>query len=297
MKVIPVMRMPSRPASLPAALVAFAAVACVHAAVPGIPSDSRAMPSGRVFTGDFETGNLAQFDVCQTAVYNGPCQDLDNSDHHGLRVQTAVRRQGEYAARFEIRDGDRPAICCGERSEVDPGMAGQVSEGDDLWYQWSTLFDQAFPADHARQGWGLVTQWHSSAADGPPPVGLYVDVANGMWGLRINQQAVAGVAQATFVQWQTALATGTWHDMKLHIKFSEDERVGFVELWHNGLRQTFTGAPCAGQTRCGVRTLVPLGGGAYFKQGYYRDENVRDVGVVYHDGLSIARSEADLAPL
>jgi hypothetical protein len=43
--------------------------------------------------------------------------------------------------------------------------------------------------------------------------------------------------------------------------------------------------------------LVPLDGGVYLKLGYYRDHGVRDVGVVYHDGLSIARTEPDLAPL
>jgi hypothetical protein len=55
----------------------------------------------------------------------------------------------------------------------------------------------------------------------------------------------------------------------VHIKWSVRDDVGFIELWHDGVPQTF-GEPCAGQTRCTVRTLMPRGDGVYFKQGYDR---------------------------
>ena len=73
--------------------------------------------------------------------------------------------------------------------------------------------------------------------------------------------------------------------------------MGFVEFWLNGVPQTFTSAPCTGQTRCMVRTLMPGGRGVYFKQGYYRDADIVPTGVVYQDGFSIATTEAGLAPL
>jgi len=46
-----------------------------------------------------------------------------------------------------------------------------------------------------------------------------------------------------------------------------------------------------------IRTLMPGGGGVYFKQGYYRDPSIVQTGVVYHDGFSIADTEDGLAPL
>jgi hypothetical protein len=53
----------------------------------------------------------------------------------------------------------------------------------------------------------------------------------------------------------------------VHIKWSVRDDVGFIELWHDGVPQTF-GEPCARQTRCTVRTLMPGGDAVYFKQGY-----------------------------
>jgi hypothetical protein len=46
-----------------------------------------------------------------------------------------------------------------------------------------------------------------------------------------------------------------------------------------------------------VRTLMPGGGGVYFKQGYYRDSDITATGVVYQDGFSMATTEAGLVPL
>ena len=93
------------------------------------------------------------------------------------------------------------------------------------------------------------------------------------------------------------MVRGVWNDIKLHIKWSASDNVGFIEFWLNGAPQTFTDTPCAGKTRCTVRTLMPGGGGVYFKQGYYRDSSIGPTGVVYHDGFSVAHTEGSLAPL
>jgi hypothetical protein len=71
-----------------------------------------------------------------------------------------------------------------------------------------------------------------------------------------------------------------------HIKKSVRDDVGFIELWHDGVPQTF-GEPCAGQTQCMVRTLMPGGDGVYFKQGYDRDPAITATGVVYDSGISL----------
>ena len=55
----------------------------------------------------------------------------------------------------------------------------------------------------------------------------------------------------------------------MHIKWSVRDDVGFIELWHDGVPQTF-GEPCARQTRCTVRTLMPGGDAVYFNQGCIR---------------------------
>jgi hypothetical protein len=250
-----------------------------------------------IFVGDYETGNFDQWPWCQNvAVRSVPCSSFRTSTH-SMQVQTNVVRPGrKFAARFEVRHGDQPkGICCGDRAEVSGGERAQANEGDDLWYQWSTLFDENFPVGPE---WSVVSQWHANQ-DGPPPVAIDAGgatLSDDRWGIVLATWNAPGDRGPTFMPWSAPVIRGVWNDIKLHIKWSVRDDVGFIELWHDGVRQTF-GEPCAGQTRCMVRTLMPGGNGVYFKQGYYRDAAITATGVVYHSGFSIAHTEADLAPL
>lgn len=251
---------------------------------------------GPTFLGDFENGSLAQWPICQdVADVSLPCNA--NKASYSMTVQSNVVRQGKFAARFEVHQGDEPGgICCGDRSELSAEQAGAANEGDDRWYQWSTRFDTNYPA---QQGWSVVSQWHANQ-DGPPPLAIVsgpTNVSNDHWGIALSTWNSPGNPGPTFVPWNAPINRGAWNDIKMHVHWSASDNVGFIEFWLNGVRQTFSAAPCAGQTRCMVRTLMPGGGGVYFKQGYYRDPTITQPGVVYHDGLSIADAEADLQPL
>jgi hypothetical protein len=247
------------------------------------------------FVGDFETGNFDQWAICQNVqVGSIPCSEFRVSDP-GMQVQSTVVRQGRFAARFQLRQGDQPAgLCCGDRAEVSGDAQTAAKEGDERWYQWSTLFGADFPTE---SGWSVVSQWHANS-DGSPPVSIVSRSADpGHWSLYLSTWNSPGNPGPTFTPWKTLLVRGVWNDLKLHIKWSASDATGFVELWLNGAPQTFTAAPCSGQTRCMVRTLMPGGGGVYFKQGYYRDPAIAATGSVYHDGFSQSLSEAGLRPL
>jgi Polysaccharide lyase len=208
-----------------------------------------------------------------------------------------VVRQGRFAARFELRQGDHPeGMCCNARAEVSGEAATRADEGDDRWYQWSTMFGNDFPAG---QGWSVMAQWHANA-DGSPPVAFNAgptNVGDDRWGIVLSTWNAPGDAGPTFTPWSVPVTRGVWNDIKMHIKWSVRDDVGFIEFWLNGAPQRFTAAPCAGETRCRVRTLMPAGGGVYFKQGYYRDSHITPTGTVYHDGFSVADTEAGLIPL
>jgi hypothetical protein len=211
-----------------------------------------------------------------------------------MQVVDNVVRQGKFAARFEVHHGDEPAgMCCDPRAEVSGEGATEADEGDDLWYQWSTLFGDNFPSG---QGWSVFSQWHSPE-DGSPPVAIGQNPGDGGWGILLSTWNAPGNAGPKFIPWRAPLVRGVWNDIKVHIKWSASDEVGFIEFWLDGAPQTFTAAPCAGQTRCEVRTMIPGGGAMYFKQGYYRDASILPAGVVYHDGFSIAHTEADLLPM
>ena len=234
-------------------------------------------PAALIFKGDFETGNVHQWDGCQHEFSTDECSEYDGSGHT-MQLVESPRRQGKYAARFEVRDGEG-TNWSGERSEVVLGEERTMAKpGDDTWYQWSTQFGANFP----EAGWGAVTsQWHDDSNNSPP---LSFDVGEGRWVL-----AQDGADEI----WGVPLKEQVWHDIKLHIKWSRGGD-GSIELWHNGVQQTFTGR-CAGTTKCMGKNLGI--GGHYFKQGYYRSDQTSETGVIYHDGFSVARSEAGLLPL
>lgn len=246
-----------------------------------------------LFVGNFETGNFSQWSTCQNIVYNSNCSGY-NGAHYSLTVQSTIKRQGNWAARFEVRNGDQP-FCCGERSEIHGGNALTSVEGQERWYQWATYFGAGFPTT---QGWSAVAQWHADA-DGSPPLAFHSSddgLSNGYFGLIERRYASPSQLLSSNLIWQVPENPGTWHDIKLHVKWSTSDASSLIELWHNGVKQTFSGA-CAGLTQCKLRTMMPGGGNVYFKQGYYRDPNYTITGVVYHDGFSMAATEADLSPL
>lgn len=267
-------------------------VAFITACSPHSPADPD------VFVGDFQTGNFDQWAICQNVVVtSAPCSRADAPNNSMQIESTVVRRQDRYAARFEVRHGDTPqSLCCGARAEVSGEDATRTDEGDERWYQWSTRFAEGFPAN---QGWSVLSQWHANQ-DGPPPLAIGAgptNVADNRWGVVISTWNSPGNPAATYTPWSAPIVPDVWNDIKLHIKWSASDSIGFIELWVGGVPQVFGAAPCPGQTRCMVRTLMPGGGGVYFKQGYYRDPQIAPTGVVYHEGFSMAPTEAALAPL
>ncbi|WP_067689332.1 polysaccharide lyase [Nocardia jejuensis] len=274
-----------------ATLIGAVLLILLSACAPAPPADSHA------FVGDFETGNFDQWADCQNIVVSSaPCVNFRGSSD-SMQVESTVVRQGRYAARFEVRQGDTPAqLCCGARAEVSGEEALRADEGDDRWYQWSTRFGAGFPAD---RGWTVLSQWHADQ-DGPPPLAIGAgptNVADDRWGIVVSTWNAPGDPGTTYTPWSGPIVPETWIDIKMHVKWSIEDSIGFVELWVDGTPQRFQAEPCAGRTRCMVRTLMPDGGGTYFKQGYYRDPQITPPGVVYHDGFSCAATEAELRPL
>lgn len=223
----------------------------------GGPPES--LPGTPVFTGDFETGDLRQWDVVQAV------------GRRSARVVDAPRRQGRYAARFEVRQGDDPIDSTGDRSEVSQDT--EEDEGQDRWYAFDIMVPPDFPA---LDTWQVVAQWHSSE-DGSPPVGFYVDGDELV--LQVNRHAAAGEPLETVFPWRGPLKRGRWREIVMNVRWSGSDEDGLIRLWVDGV-------PVLPGTR--VRTLYP-GFPNYSKIGYYRDDEATPVGVVYHDGFRVTQ--------
>lgn len=278
--------------SLTAAAAITAACAPEPRADPGQPT-STAPPvsvapriigaSVESFVGDYQTGDFSQWWV-QCKGYNG-----EGSKFPGSYSATVIDDPTyAKAARFEVRTGDVAPFGGGERSEVSGGGDTGGSEGDIRWYRFATKFDSTFPTDHASLGWGLTNQWHGDSSSGTPPLNWSVSTDNGQWTLLADRQSSPGGYLGKVALFSTPLDVGSWHDVQMQICWSASDSVGFVELWHNGDRQTFTD----GSQTYHVRTLVPgtANPSAYYKEGYYRQNGIVPTGIVYHAGFRCAAS-------
>jgi hypothetical protein len=238
---------------------------------PAPPPSSNGLdiPGTILRVGDYNTGNLSQWSSSQKL------------NPYSLTVVGSPSREGGYAARFEVRRGDDPLCaagwgCYGDRAEVQ--MSTGEAEGQERWYSWSTMIAADFPRYST---WQVISQWHANAA-GSPPIGFYAE--NDDLVLQFNRHSGPGQLMSTVNVWRGSLRRGQWQDIRLHVNWSASDSVGFVELWINGVPQTFDN----GQTRRYLRNLYP-GVSNYFKQGYYRQGGLSATGVVYHDGFRMSR--------
>lgn len=183
-------------------------------------------------------------------------------------------RQGGYAGRFEVRNGDNP-VDSNDRAEV--SLSTGEAEGDENWYAWSAMFDPSFPT---LSGFQLITQWHTSLG-GSPAMGVYIE-GNDLL-VQVNRFSGTGLISVNKI-WRGPLPRGRWLDLKFHIKWSSSDSTGWIEFWADGVRQTFDD----GTQRRFIRNLKP-GGTNYLKQGYYRQAGQAPTGIVYIDGFRMTK--------
>jgi hypothetical protein len=213
---------------------------------------------------DFERGNLSQYDAVQRTAPDR------------IRLVHSPVRQGHYAARFEVRHGDKPPDTTGNRAELIGGR-GKAKARTERWYVWSTLFPRGYPIVNQ---WQTFLQWKNEG-EGSPPLAMTVQG---------DEIRLSGGKQDGFhLFWRAPLRPGRWHDFTAHIKWSPDPRQGFVELWH-GRRLVVPRTPTATMYRDGNGRPVPN----YVKLGLYRSSGIRATQVLFEDGLRIGPTRPSL---
>lgn len=240
----------------------------------------------RLFTGDYSRGNLLQWD----GVVNIVAQADPPEYPGGYPLKVIGQGDSGYIARFEVRDGDVPTgYPTGERSEVADAATTPVDAT--YWYAFSFKFDTTWPASHA--DWGVIVSQFKSDPNSHPTLswGVDGDTPTGQFALMHTPQSAPLVALSFDRILYLPLDLGKWHDIKMQVHWSGNDVDGFVQVWHNGVRQTFEGG---GQTFTG-RTIVPGDTVSHCRQGIYRFLNATtETDIVYHTGFRMADSEASL---
>lgn len=197
-----------------------------------------------------------------------------------LQVVDAPNRPGRHALRAEVRKGDDPINASGNRNEL--VRYDGASEGRELYYGWSTLWPADYPLTPT---WQVFIQWHHPGNNGAPPVRFVMGCSVGDCGRPLPDTLFFIVDGQTM--WQMAPVTrGAWHDFVLHIRWSADPGVGFVELWYDGQQVV---------PKRFVRTLYSSADTNYLKMGLYRDEATDPTQVLFHDGVIQATTYEEAA--
>jgi hypothetical protein len=211
--------------------------------------------SSVVWRGDFETGNFSQWSRLQ----------MVSADR--IQLVSSPVRQGSYAVKVTVRQGDDPIDSSGNRNEM-VRMTNEP-EGSEYYYRWSTMFAPDFPAP---ANWQLFTQWHHSGSSGSPPVEFAV-----------NNNNIILYCSKTEV-WRTPLVRGAWQNFVFRVKWSPNSSVGFLELYLNGnlvMPKKYCATQFPGMTQ-------------YLKVGLYRSSSITQTGVIYHDNWAMGRTLADV---
>jgi len=221
---------------------------------------STAANASVVLRGDFETGDLSQWTHVEGLASR-------------FTVVPSPARQGKYAVRTELRQGD--VASNGTRNELD--YVVEAGEGTDLYYAWSTMFPAEFPVVTGAGMFQIFTQWHQAQAIGnAPPVVMNIVEDH----MRLTNYITSAVL------WEAPIDRGVWHDFIVHAKWSSNASVGFLELWVDGQKMV---------DHAYGATLFP-GTWVYLKQGLYRNNAIVPTAVLFHDGMTVATALEDVLP-
>jgi hypothetical protein len=242
-----------------------------------------------VWNGDLSTGNTSQYGFVQGCSAGVAPQ--------GVSVVSSPTRPGyAYSSAFTVSDQSTTANCPNLGSAGHPNAniqsPGIFRPGDNDYIGFSTMFPSSFPSNVCTPWvslcWMQVMEIYGQPYTGVTPIGLYV----------IGNRLALDETPNPIWTASTDIVKGAWQDVVLHVNFSTDPAVGYVELWYNGVHQTFTN----GQTRYYEATLKTGDNwdGTHADKLYlsqYRGPNpAMGTLTIYHSAAKVAQTYAQAAP-
>jgi hypothetical protein len=215
-----------------------------------------------LFKADFETGDLSQF--------GGVSKNVKPGD---IKVVTDIVHSGKFAGRFTIHEHN---IFNARQLRVQAnGPKVTVKEGSDTFVSFYLFMNNA-PRDRDN-----FFYWEGS----PPP--RYNNVMTWWLEPKANGTVVrfgTGNLGRKGVHWEQDFVIGQWHQLGMHIHWSEDPAKGNARLWWDGVlvldRKVQTKGP---QT-------------VYFSQpGIHRDPHTKSVDTIFFDDILCGTTKDEIA--
>jgi hypothetical protein len=182
--------------------------------------------------------------------------------------------QGMNTVRLEVRPGDTIPGMPGERADVAYAGPTGIAPGRSEWWAWSTRT----AADYRPSDWNALMDLHSTDGAFGTNVAISVGNATNMIMLAVSGGDLPNPKSLPAPLWRplAKLVAGKRYDFELGVRWSSDRRVGWVEVWVNGVRVV---------RRTHAATLW-RGLSAYPKLANYRSSGVANwTNVVYDAGF------------
>jgi hypothetical protein len=219
-----------------------------------------------IFKADFETGDLSEWRGTGTRNQNAA---------RDIQVVTDIVQQGKYAGKFTIHEDD---VFNDKQLRVQVGGPKiTVEEGSDTYMSFY-LYMADPPKDRDN-----FFYW-----EGTPPPG-YDNVMT--WWVEPKEGGGTLIKYGTGnlgrdgTHWAADFTTGKWHQLAMHIHWSEDKDKGNTRLW-------FDGALVLDKK---LRTKGPET--IYFCQpGIHRSPHTSSVDTIYFDNFILADTLEDILP-
>ena len=261
-----------RTALLGTALIGILLALAVLAVWKATHRSPPAPPPAPSWSGGFDSGDLSQYDAVQRAAPDR------------IAVVRSPRREGSFAVRLTAEDDD---LVVSENPRAQLMTTVLHRPGQEQYVGWSTYFPDDFPVLSGDDPFFVFFQFHGSPYDGSPPLGFGVGPDGQLELTRSERYDYDRV-------WAAPLSKGRWIDFVVHVKWSKDED-GFVELWLDGRRQTFS---VNGQQRLTMQTVEDDQdeGLKTIPTNYRRRGSVPGEVTIYHDEVKVGGSYAEVAP-
>jgi hypothetical protein len=236
-----------------------------------------------VFDGGFETGNVSQYSL------NQMCKP-DRAQVYSAQSQPGwpAPSQGRYAVRFGVQSTDvSPCTPTGNpRAQLATGKI--MRQGSEYWESYDVNFPASFP-DLKPGGFFLFQEDYSEPWNGSPALGMDTEDVGGVDKLTIHRGAQYGYDRI----WSANLVRGQWTRFLVHKKLAKDS-TGFIELWINGVKQTFKN----GSQKFFTQTMHSdqSGDTRFFINSYRRAGAYPGTVSTYYDNIRIGTTRADVDP-
>ena len=174
-----------------------------------------------------------------------------------------------YLLNGDTWSGDGTARAEFYGTDLPNGIHLTYVEGSDYYFGWRSMISRGNYYSGSGNLGNLV-QFKGDSDCGGPAVGL-----------TLENSRVALRSEVSGIFWEGPLASkfaGSWHSFVVHIHFSTGPTTGFVELWLDGVPQTFTD----GTQHHVMATMCPADMYEYLKMGFYRGTKITGYGDGYH---------------